>query len=411
MNGNKKTFFLTATLAVLLFAIPTLGANTYSLYGQNFTEMFYDDFSTYSTAYTSNGWSGIQQTGTPCNTPPNPSNFSLIGDTNGFNQGFGSYLGATTPCQTNLGKNSIYSNTTNNRIILNFTAIVSSRNENSSNTYGVAFSNTYLSSTWGLSFEIKQDDLSMRVVMNKGTANTCWIKDALIHNVSSFFTIDWDRTNSVVTVYKNNQATNCSLWPVNSDVNSAVQRGITLIETQAAGTLIRMKGISKVRVLQLTSVAGSTTSSYPVLYPCTNNTQCDTGYCNGGICEYLPTYYDCTTNSQCLSGSCVNGKCTNAGMWNSVSYTFDKMAGNSPDDHNFISLIIMIIVAIAATIGGTSIHQTGIGAIVGVMLFFMVGFFFASVGWLSAWIIFGMVFLIIVSIVLLIFVKSTHITG
>lgn len=132
-------------------------------------------------------------------------------------------------------------------------------------------------------------------------------------------------------------------------------------------------------------------------YPCTSDNQCLSGKCQGGYCVLRNGQEGCTYDYQCLSGLCVNGKCTRAGLFERIDAGKTATMGDSVQTNNFLALIISIIIAGAIMVSGKS-RQT---AIAGSIIFFALQVFFAIVGWLSPFILFGEFFIAVAGVVLL----------
>jgi len=102
---------------------------------------------------------------------------------------------------------------------------------------------------------------------------------------------------------------------------------------------------------------------------------------------------DCSENIECLSGACLNDKCKKASLSQNVEASKDEMFGDDSDTNNMIALTFMIVIAGGIAIG---IHSI-MGAVVGALVFVVLGIFFTIIGWLSVFILFGIFIVIIIS--------------
>jgi hypothetical protein len=129
-----------------------------------------------------------------------------------------------------------------------------------------------------------------------------------------------------------------------------------------------------------------------------NNAICVSGSCQYGYCALKGARNPCVINDECLSGVCSNGACTQAGIWQQVNYAKDQQLGTDTDSNNFIAMFLMIGIAVMCIVGS---RGSMMGVAVGGGLFFVMGVFFTIVGWLSPFILVGMLFVGLALIVLL----------
>lgn len=128
--------------------------------------------------------------------------------------------------------------------------------------------------------------------------------------------------------------------------------------------------------------------------PCQKNSDCVSNYCGYGTCGLGNLNSVCTLNSQCLSGICHLGRCSKADLWTSIDASKTESFGDTSNTNNLLSLIIMIVVC--GLLFSYGFKNDSSGAIAGgVLSFFMLGIFFGVVGWLSPFLIFGLVILFI----------------
>lgn len=134
-------------------------------------------------------------------------------------------------------------------------------------------------------------------------------------------------------------------------------------------------------------------SKFAVNQPCTSDLNCSSGYCFQGVCQYKLGNMVCNSGGQCQSGQCLNGLCTNPSLSQNVNIFRDQFFGTDSTTSNILSLIIMFGIAAVFAFG---LHNVPVAAaIMSASSFFILGFLFAMMGWLSAWIIFGLILLLI----------------
>lgn len=126
---------------------------------------------------------------------------------------------------------------------------------------------------------------------------------------------------------------------------------------------------------------------------CIHNSDCQTGLCEYNICVKKGTNALCTTNSECMSGVCNFGKCTKPSLWVSIDTSKDELAGDDTSTNNLISITIMIVSMVAISI---AVH-----AFWGIFAFMAEAIFFTLVGWLSTFILFGIFFVGLVTIIII----------
>jgi len=128
---------------------------------------------------------------------------------------------------------------------------------------------------------------------------------------------------------------------------------------------------------------------------CIQDSDCYTGNCEYGFCVLQGDNEECVNDNQCLSGECTNGKCAKASYWDRIDASKTQQYGNDSKTNNFIALFFMLGIPILFLIYGA---KTGIyGAIAS---FFVLSFFFTIVGWLSIFILFGIILVALVILVL-----------
>ena len=142
---------------------------------------------------------------------------------------------------------------------------------------------------------------------------------------------------------------------------------------------------------------------------CTDNSECDSGYCLGGVCTLAPEGYSCTSDDQCTSGDCSNGECTKPAVDDALEGFFASMLGDDPATLNFIA--IMIIVIIFALVSASLFYMTGsagISVVIGGVASLLACLLLLVWGWLSGWIfLIGFLFLLGIGFILLM-LRGSH---
>jgi len=152
-----------------------------------------------------------------------------------------------------------------------------------------------------------------------------------------------------------------------------------------------------------TSEINATVPTRQLGQPCTDNSQCFTGKCLYGKCMQKEESESCLNDYECISENCVDGLvCSKASLWQSLEGTKKELAGDDVNTNNLLAIILSVslgglIAMIAARAG--SVALGGIGAIFGIMIGFI---FFTMVGWLSPFILIGLVIVAVLGIVMLI---------
>jgi len=126
--------------------------------------------------------------------------------------------------------------------------------------------------------------------------------------------------------------------------------------------------------------------------PCASNDECITDKCQNGICVYKLFKESCINNIECLSESCVNGGCLKASTWERIDASKDEQFGNDSATNNFIALFIMCGICGFIIWWGRSI----MAVILAIGLFIVMSIFFAIVGWLSPFILLGLIVMVLV---------------
>ena len=136
---------------------------------------------------------------------------------------------------------------------------------------------------------------------------------------------------------------------------------------------------------------------------CNSDAECQTGLCEYHYCTLQKERGICTFDEQCLSGECSKNVCTKAGIWDSIEASKTQQYGNDDKSNNFVSLVFMLGIPMVILIGGGA---SLVAVILSLGAFIVLGFFFALVGWLSPFILLGIIILVLFALVLLFLLKG-----
>jgi hypothetical protein len=141
--------------------------------------------------------------------------------------------------------------------------------------------------------------------------------------------------------------------------------------------------------------------------PCETDADCDSGKCQDGFCTLNMGGEECTKDSDCISGICQNGICTKETYWQLVEQARKDTYGDDDNTKNFISLFIIMGGAIAVIMGVViGFGSLGAGFILAIIWVYGTAFFFTIVGWLSVFILLGLIIVALLIVVLLIMIGS-----
>lgn len=121
---------------------------------------------------------------------------------------------------------------------------------------------------------------------------------------------------------------------------------------------------------------------------CNDDSDCASGKCEAGFCVLKRGNELCTDDTQCLSGICTNGKCADADMWTNVEDSKNSFFGDSPMSNNFISMVFIVGVPTIIIASAPGLPAVLLGGMLSIGL----TFFFTLVGWLSPFILGGILF-------------------
>lgn len=140
---------------------------------------------------------------------------------------------------------------------------------------------------------------------------------------------------------------------------------------------------------------------------CSVNWECFTGLCNYlGSCDKKGNRAACVNNFECLSGVCRNSFCTKPTLWQLTDTVKTDIVGSDTATNNLMSIVISLVISIIVAVMVFNMGAGIIGAAAGGMVFVLALFFFTMVGWLSPFILIGLIIVIILLIMLLFFLGS-----
>lgn len=109
---------------------------------------------------------------------------------------------------------------------------------------------------------------------------------------------------------------------------------------------------------------------------------CISGWCEYQFCGLKPGKIACVFNNECASGVCAGGHCTQPSLWNGIDASKSVFFGSDTSTGNIIALFIMIVSAIASA---------SVSPLLAPFVFVAEAVFFAVVGWLSVFILVGII--------------------
>ena len=128
-------------------------------------------------------------------------------------------------------------------------------------------------------------------------------------------------------------------------------------------------------------------TNLPIGYPCSTNTECNSGNCVNSQCSLAFFNQACNADSNCLSQSCVLNKCTNEGFASNAKYQSGLYIGTDSNSQNLfwivIIIIIMFIIIIYGFIEQKILLSLIISGTIGLILFIT----FTIIGFISGFIL------------------------
>lgn len=145
------------------------------------------------------------------------------------------------------------------------------------------------------------------------------------------------------------------------------------------------------------SGAGFLGVGYDEYEPCETDEDCASGKCVGNICVLKDFYETCTDGSECLSGVCINNKCGKASLSQVSENMKNQIFGKDSTSSNIFSLILMISIALIIIYFGKG---STVSVTLAVVSFVALTFLFAFMGWLSAWIVIGIIVIFLIIMII-----------
>lgn len=388
-NSSIKIGVFIFLLIICSFAV---FAGTEYHYGVNYTSVYSDDFE-WSTSWASHNYNlSIDGGVSPTTLPNSPFNFANVsGGTYaaGVNKSF-----AGTTYVSRLHIYDIFDSLIGNNY-LSYDIYVSSQTANGTDMDIVlvcgdgtpAIYNTIL-----ITYLTSSNEIWARSSYSKFATGAGDCRFSISRDVINNIELQWDLTSNSYSMYMNG-INQCNGLLGTPSANACVQ-GFDLRFDGGTNKKNFSGFIDNIRIA--TTLINSTT--HDVNQPCANNLNCTTRYCNQGLCQFKLGNMACSNNGECQSGLCSNGYCTSPSLSQNLGIFKDQFFGTDSTTSNLISVIVMILLAcvIGVTLGRLS---PVIGALSGFSVFFIMGMLFAMMGWLSPWIIFGLILLLISFIV------------
>jgi hypothetical protein len=148
---------------------------------------------------------------------------------------------------------------------------------------------------------------------------------------------------------------------------------------------------------------GANTSLADTGEPCTDGIQCASGYCEYGSCVLKQRGYPCTSSTQCASGDCKNGLCTHPTLSKNLNLAIKENFGYDPMTLNLISVFLM------TGVPGVIVIMSGggaLGILLSIGIFIVEGFLFTVMGWLSPFILIGVIVFALIIVVFAFMIKG-----
>lgn len=216
-----------------------------------------------------------------------------------------------------------------------------------------------------------------------------------------------DYYSDVITIYKNDGTDN--FYPLNLTLSGTLGNPShislkDLNEDDLADIIISDDVDSNLLYIDSSQCSIGDLGIVNIGYACESSDDCLSGKCEGGYCVLKLGKESCTSNSQCLSGECVNGKCSKPSAWDLIEATKDETVGDDPNTNNFLSLFLMIGITAVIVFAGRS----GVAVFIGILIFLVLSFFFAIIGWLSPFILLAELIGVLAIVVFLFLIRASE---
>ena len=220
-----------------------------------------------------------------------------------------------------------------------------------------------------------------------------------INNATNFILIDINPQSNVYNLYINGDNSGCSIVTLGTDDGTKCFDGIRLNVHDETARGYEFEVFDNIRFYH--SIANPNGSIVGVGEPCTSNEDCVTGKCEFGECTLKGAKEGCTYDYECMSNDCINSQCKKPSTSQLLDASKDELFGSDQATSNIISLLIIMGLVIGIIFFGRSIPAVYVAGAVGVVL----TFFFTFLGWLSLWIMFGELFVMLLMFVLIFIAK------
>ncbi len=197
-------------------------------------------------------------------------------------------------------------------------------------------------------------------------------------------TLDINFYTNTYTLYLNNDSTGCNEQSLGTDSGTGCLTGFE--HEYRTNDKLNVSVFFDNTFLGVDATASAVNLS-TIGDNCLKNSECSTGKCEYGICAPKIRGESCAFSGECLSGECQNGKCTKASLWQRISISKTQQFGNDGDTNNFIALFFIIGIPALILWAG---HKSRLVVVSAIAIMFALSFFFAMVGWLSFFIVFGL---------------------
>jgi len=139
--------------------------------------------------------------------------------------------------------------------------------------------------------------------------------------------------------------------------------------------------------------------------PCDTGEDCDTGKCEFHSCVQKNGNEPCTKDSDCISGRCIANKCVKASLSQQLTASVTENFGYDTATLALIALILMIGIPIAILIAGL-VYKSSLVALLGVVVFILLGFMFTFMGWLPPFLVLGLLVAILIVVIFIFMIKA-----
>lgn len=380
MKGGKFS------LTIIFFLLSLCSVSTASIFlGVNFTNTLISDNFEYSSSYVSNGWD-YSDTGSGCSGFSTSPYYDPLGE-----RGFGFIINSSCISQVSISKLSAFYPISSGRVHYKFDIYI---NSNHTNIAGgtIATVRCGLNSNT-FNFNINDSFNTISIDNNRISGEDCTHNLVLSRNIFHTIDLDIDFSTQRYSVYIDNISGNCGLIKLGTDSGTQCIDGF-IMYCKPRTNYFHNFFFDNI-LIESTSLGVNLSQ---LLEPCTNNSMCANGKCENHQCVPMLENENCDSNSDCISGSCIYGKCSKPSLSELISTSKSEMFGDDSITNNMVSLFLMIGIASAIALGGGG---SALSVLLGIAIFISLGFLFAIMGWLSAFILIGIVLSVLIIAVLI----------